>query len=53
MCKANGVPAPEVFWKFNDTDTKTKSNEYFITNAIPSESGKYECIAKNQIGQTK
>ena len=53
MCKANGIPEPEVIWMFNNTDAKVKSNEYVIANAILSDSGKYECIAKNQYGQTK
>ncbi|CAB4069469.1 HMCN [Lepeophtheirus salmonis] len=50
----NGIPKPIISWNFNKTDTKIDNNaEFKILNAIASDSGSYECVAKNQYGETR
>ena len=53
LCKANGIPKPEIRWKFNNTETEKTGEDYIISNAILSDSGVYVCEASNQYGQTK
>lgn len=38
---------------FNETSTKVVGPDFTVTNAILSDNGNYECIAKNQYGQTR
>ena len=53
LCKANGIPAPKIQWKFNDTDTKKTGEDFIISNAILSDGGIYVCEASNQYGKTR
>ena len=53
LCKANGIPAPEMRWKFNGTDTKKQGEDLVISNAILSDSGIYVCEASNPYGKTR
>lgn len=53
MCHANGIPEPNVVWKFNKTMTKTSGKEFKIEKAIVTDTGKYTCIARNAYGETR
>lgn len=51
-CDATGNPAPTISWKhagrhYGNTD----GTEYHITSAQKSDSGEYECIADNSVGE--
>merc|ERR550534_2708962 len=51
FCKANGIPAPEITWTFNGTDTKKTGEDLVIANADKwKDSGVYMCVASNQVG---
>ncbi|QQP49462.1 Hemicentin1like, partial [Caligus rogercresseyi] len=52
FCRANGIPKPTISWNFNQTSTKAQE-EFKILNAISSDSGVYECLARNQYGETR
>ena len=54
FCKANGIPAPEIHWMFNGTNTKKTGEDYVIANADKwKDSGLYMCVASNQVAYTK
>eukprot|EP00094_Tigriopus_californicus_P008856 TCALIF_08537-PA protein Name:"Similar to Hmcn2 Hemicentin-2 (Mus musculus)" AED:0.16 eAED:0.19 QI:0/-1/0/1/-1/1/1/0/1771 len=53
LCHANGIPEPNVVWKFNKTMTKTSGKEFKIEKAITTDTGNYTCIARNAYGETR
>ena len=52
QCKADGIPTPQLHWKFNNTDAQHSGEEFTIKKAILSDSGTYVCNASNQYGYT-
>lgn len=57
-CEASGIPKPELLW-FKDGELlhingriKQKGPELVLTNTISSDSGLYQCIARNKAGES-
>jgi hypothetical protein len=60
-CKVSGDPKPSIFWMRNDEEIALDSTKYtlmengslLIRNTEDSDSGHYECMAKNSDGEVK
>ncbi|KAM6456551.1 hemicentin-1 isoform 2-T2 [Liasis olivaceus] len=55
-CVADGMPAPSVTWRKDDTSALAKHSsepygDFIIDNAKPEDSGSYTCIASNAAGE--
>ncbi len=54
-CKANGLPKPRVWWKFNDGNLSSNAIQHDIQNGsllllqnlTKDMGGKYQCVAEN------
>ncbi|XP_078379822.1 hemicentin-2-like isoform X2 [Oculina patagonica] len=52
VCRANGVPTPEIIWRKSGSNKELASGEEFsIVHTSGSDDGKYTCTAKNDLGQ--
>ncbi len=59
-CDASGSPAPELSWTRNGSPVETSNNSRIslsnnnksltITNVNRADSGKYQCVASNKLG---
>lgn len=51
ICTVRGNPVPTIMWEHNGRAlTMGRSRKFVKNNMKPSDSGNYECIAKNYVG---
>ncbi|KAJ2945136.1 hypothetical protein O0L34_g9197 [Tuta absoluta] len=52
-CNANGTPAPNITWKYNNTNLYLQNSSLILHNITANSEGIYCCIAENKAGNAR